>query len=241
LDQLRWKYKIQAYVEETANRARSKRFSVRHLEGQSRTGHPYPLNQIEIKGGDLASNVRVVVSPHVTQVYFSIDDVPDMEELGNIVENLGKVEYILNEVVIFASNETARFSIETEIPVLSVSMLMTREKLVAERNKALDKLREIILNQISLSFVDFTHGKIAHAKMRIDALLNELISMQRGLIQMAKEQGIKEAEKWESELNELALQSKRFEAELVFAQTPVEIGKILKRFWRDSLASNQTS
>lgn len=231
MDPLRWRFKIQAYVEETANHASGKRFLVRHLEGQSRTGQPYPLNQIEIKGEDLGSNVRVVVSPHVTQVYFYVEDIPGIEGLENIVRNLGEVEQILNEVVIFAPDEIAKFSVETEIPVLSVSMLMTRERVVSECNKALDKLEGIVLNEISLAFISFTRGKIVHAKKRIEVILNELIKGQRGLIQMAKEQGIKGAKKWEEELDKMVSTSRCLETELASAQSPAEIDEILKRYW----------
>jgi len=233
MDPLRWKYELQANVEQTGNHARSKGFSVRLFEGQSATyWQPYPLNQIEIKGGNLDPNVRVIVSSQVTQIYFSINDIPDIEELENIIGNLGEVEQILNEVVIFAPNETTRFSMETEIPVLSYSMLRTQQKLTVRFHEALEKLEGMVLNEIVQAFVSLTRGKIAYAWKRIEVFLHELVDLQRNLIQMAKEQGIKEAEKWKEELDKSISASRQLETELASAQSPIEVDRILKKYWK---------
>jgi len=148
--ELRWRFKIYVDVEETEWSARSKGFLVRQFEGQSRTNEEmYPLNQIKIEGWDLNPKVTVIVSPTVTQVYLHIEEVPEIEELENIVMNLGKVEQILNEVVVFTPNETTRFSMETEIPVMSVSMLKTQHMLREKLDGVFEKLFELILSEIS--------------------------------------------------------------------------------------------
>jgi len=232
---LQWKYKIQAYVEETASHAKNKKFSTVYLEGQSRTGHPFPLNQVEIKGGDLGSNVKVIVSPRVTQVYFFVNDISDMEELESIMGNLGEVEQILNEVVIFAPNETARFGIETEIPVMSYSMLKAQQKVLSKFHEAIDKLGELVLEEIVQAFIFLAKGKIGYGMKRIEVFLRELTKVQRNLIQWAKDQGIKEAEKWERELNEIISSSRRLENELASAKSPLEIENILEKYWASLL------
>lgn len=240
MDPLRWSYKIQVDIEKTEENARNKGFSVMCFEGQSRTlGEPFPLNQIEIKNGEFGSDTRVIVSPSVTQIYLSINDIPSIEELEHIVKHLEEVEQVLNDTVVFGLGETARFGRDTEIPILSVSMLKTQRKLGETFHKALDELQGIFLSEFVRAFVLLTRGEIAYGKKRLEVFLRELTKMERGLIQMAKEQGFKEAKKWEEELNRTLLTSKRFETELALARTPVEINMILKRYWRNILASNQ--
>jgi len=229
LDSLRWKYEVQTYVEETGSQARSRGFSVIYLEGQSRTGQLYPLNQVEIKGGDFDSDVRVVVGPQVTQIYFSIKEIPSMEGLEYILDNLEKVEQILNEVVIFAPNEIARFNMETKRPVMSIGMLKTQYMLKEGVNRALGMFYELVLKEISYANISLAQGKVLPLK-RLDVILSELIKIQRGLIQRAKEQGNEKAEKYEHELNEMILYSKRFEAELASAKSPAHIKKIIEKY-----------
>ena len=91
LGSLRWKYNVDSYVEDTQQRAREHGFSAFLSEGQSRTGSVYPLNQVELWGGNFDPRVRVVVSPHVTQIYFSVVDVPSIDELETVLNNLDKV------------------------------------------------------------------------------------------------------------------------------------------------------
>lgn len=229
MDPLRWQYKIQAYVEETGSQARSRGFSVIYLEGQSRTGQIYPLNQVEIKGGDFDSDVRVVVGPQVTQIYFSIKEIPSMEGLEYILDNLEKVEQILNEVVIFAPNEIARFNREIKRPVMSIGMLKAQYMVKEGVNRALGMFYELILKEISYANISLAQGKIVPLK-RLDVILSELIKIQRGLIQRAKEQGNEKAEKYEHEFNEMILHSKRFEAELASAKSPADIKKIIEKY-----------
>jgi hypothetical protein len=132
---LRWKYQLQVDIEDTRDFSRSKGFSVIELEGQSRRyNEPYPLNQIEIKGADLSSDVKVVVSPRSTQIYFSVDGVLGIKELENLLDNLGKVEQILNEVVVFFPNESVRFSMEARTPIMNDGMLKTWYMLKEELN-----------------------------------------------------------------------------------------------------------
>jgi hypothetical protein len=124
LDPLRWKYKIQVDVEETAKHARRKGFSVRLLEGQSRThGEPYPLNQIEIKGGgfEFLNVDKLIVGPHVTQLYKKNS------------QKLDEIDRILNDIVVFAPKETSRFGREIRMPVQTIRRLR-------ERKKAMEKL-----------------------------------------------------------------------------------------------------
>lgn len=228
MDPLRWRFKIRVDVEETGCLARSRGFSVYEFEGQSRTNEElYPLNQIEVKGWDLSSKVKVIVGPKVTQVYFYVENVPEINELENIVMNLGKVEQILNEVVVFAPDETARFSMETEIPVMSSGMLKTQYKLNEGFHRVLERFGGRVLNELVRAFVCLSQGKIGYAMKRMDALSSELLNFQRNLIQWAKEQGIAEAEKWESEL----LESERFEAELASARSPIELKNLLEKYW----------
>lgn len=228
MTELRWRYKLNVCIEETWQSACNSGFSVRMLEGQSRTNEElYPLNQIEIKGWDLSSKVKVIVSPTVTQVYFYIENIPEINELENIAMDLGKVEQILNEVVVFAPDETARFSMETKIPVTSPSMLKTECMLKEKIHRASERLYELVLSEISLAHILLAEGKIGYALKRMGALSSELLNFQRNLIQWAKEQGIAEAEKWEREL----LASERFEAELASARSPMELRNLLEKYW----------
>lgn len=184
---LQWKYEVQTYVEETGSQARNEGFSVIYLEGQSRTGQSFPLNQVEIKDGDFDSDVKVVVGPQVTQIYFSIEEAPSTEDLEFILDNLDKVEQILNEVVIFTPDEIARFNMETRKPVMSIGMLKTQHMLKEEVNKAFEMLYQLILSEISYAHISLAQGKDVSLK-RLNAILSELIKTERGLIQMAKEQ-----------------------------------------------------
>ena len=236
MDPLRWRFKIRVDVKETEYLARSKGLSAYEYEGQSRTNEePYPLNQIEIKGWDFNSNVKVTVSPTVTQIYFYIENMPEIEELENIVTNLGKVEQILNEVVVFAPDESTRFSMETEIPVMSISMLKTQCMLKEELNGIFERLYELVLREISHAHIFLAQGKMGYARKRLDVFLSELVNFQRGLIQMAKEQGLEEAEKWEEELNKSISTSKLLETELALAKSPAEIKRIMERYLRSLL------
>lgn len=201
---------------------------VNWLEGMSRTYKEfYPLNQIEIKGWDLDSKVKVVVSPTVTQIYFYIESTPEIVELENIVADLGKVEHILNEVVIFSPDETTRFSMETEIPVMSIGMLKTQDMLKEHFQKALYDFSELVLKELANSYILMAQGKVGYVMKRMNVLIKELMNSQRNLIQWAKEQGIEEAEKWESDL----LQSERFGAELASVRSPIELKNLLDKYW----------
>ena len=71
LGSLRWRYNIKTYVEDTGYQARERGLSVFFPEGETTTEKKYPLNQVELWGGDFDPNVKVVVSPSVTQIYFS--------------------------------------------------------------------------------------------------------------------------------------------------------------------------
>ena len=220
---------IQTYVEETAYKARSKGFSATFFEGQSRTGEPYPLNQIEITGDDFGSDVRVIVGPQVTQVYFSISDIPSIDEVENILDNLDQVEQILNEVVIFAPNEMAKYDMETKRPVMSLPMLKIQNMLNKEVNRALDMLNELVFREISHANVSWAKGNFVPPK-RLESLLGGLIKIERGLIQRAKEAGSDKAEKYELQLNEMIWQSKRFEAELASAKSRADIRKLIEKY-----------
>jgi len=223
--ELRWKFKINVNVEETGKRANNKGFFIRQLEGQSRTyEEPYPLNQIEIKGCDLGSKVKVVVSPTVTQVYFNVKDVSEISELENAIMDLVKVEEILNNVVVFTKNETARFSMETEIPVMSIGMLKAQHVLKERIHKAFEDLYELIFKEISLFSVLCIEGRISYAIARLDIFSNKLVDMLRELIQKAKEQGIMEAEKWEDKFLQ-------FEAELASARSPHEFEDLFAKYF----------
>jgi hypothetical protein len=228
---LRWRYRLHVDVEDTRDFSRSKGFSVRELEGQSRTfNDPYPLNQIEIKGADFGSNVKVVVSPRSTQIYFSINNLPEVKALENILDNLDKVEQILNEITIFFPDESVRFGIETRRSVMTDGMLKTWFMLKEELNKGYERLYDLILREASLVPIFLVQGKIGYAVSRLYVLSAELSRFQQDLIQLAKEQDIGEADKWESLLKEMTLESERFEAELASARTPVEFANIFDKY-----------
>ena len=221
--ELRWRFRINADVEETERLARSKGLSARPLEGQSRTNEElYPLNQVEIKGWNLTSNVKVIVSPTVTQVYFDIESC-GIEELENITVSLGKVERILNEVVVFAEDEAARFSMETEVPVMSIGMLKAQYALKEEVHRAVEGLYELMLKEVSLVPVFLAQGKIGYAISRLDTLSNGLVNMYHELIQRAKEQGFEEAAEWEA-------QSLQFEVELASARSPADFANLFGKY-----------
>jgi len=231
MDPLRWRFKINVDVEETGYVAESKGFSVHWLEGQSRTNEElYPLNQIEIKGWDLDSKVKVVISPRVTQVYFYLESTPGIVELENIVADLGKVEQIMNEVTVFSPNETARFSVETEIPVMSIGLLKTQDMLKEHLQKVLYDLTELFLKELTNCHILMAEGKIGYAMKRLESLSRELYNSQRSLIDWAKEQGIADAKKWESSL----LQLERFEAEVRSVRLPIDLKNLINKYWSSS-------
>lgn len=229
LGSLRWRYDVNTCVEQTGYNARKEGFSVYFPEGESRTGQYYPLNQVEIKGGIFSPEVKVVVGPNATQIYFSVIDVPSMDQLENILDNLDQVEQILNQVVVFTPNEVARFSSQTKRPVMSITMLKTQHMLNEGFNETLGKVTELAIKDFSLSCISLAQGKNVPPK-QLDAILSGLIKIQRDLIQRAKEQDDENAEKYERELNEMILYSKHFEAELASAKSRADIKKIIEKY-----------
>jgi hypothetical protein len=100
----------------------------------------------------------------------------------------------------------------------------------AERRTQYEKLYELIIREASLVPIFLVQGKIGYGIERLDALSRELTKFQHDLIQMAKEQGIEGADKWENLLNEMTLESKSFEAELASARSPIEFKNIFDKY-----------
>jgi hypothetical protein len=229
LGSLRWKYDVDTYVEDTGQRANEQGFSVSLSEGQTTTGNVYPLNQVKLWGGDFGSNVKVVVGPHVTQIYFSVIDVPSSEELETVLDNLDKIESILNEVVVFTPDETVRFSVKTRRPVMSISMLKTTKMLNGGFNDTIQKINELATKEFSKVIISLVQGKIA-SLTKLNSIISMLIRVQRETIRLAKEQGNENAEKYERELDKNILWSNRFNAEITLAKSQDEIRKIIEKY-----------
>jgi len=230
MDPLRWKYRIQVSVEETAKKTREKGFSVRFLEGQSRTfGVPYPLNQIEIKSDRFGSNVKVIVGNKVTQIYVSSSDEPTIGDLEKIVDRLDNVENILNQVVTFSDNETGRYNAKTRKPVMSVMMLKMKKMVSDGLDDLIQAMFQLFLKEFSRVQMLLLQGKIV-PQNDLHFMLNEMVKTQRGLIQIFKEQGNDQLEKYERELDETIAYTNRFTDEIRSAKSQREINKIIKKY-----------
>ena len=230
MDPLRWRYRIQVSVEETAYRMKEEGFVVIFLEGQSRTfGEPYPLNQIDIKSEIFGSNVKVKVGPNVTQVYFALNDEPTIDDLEEIVANLEKVENILNQNVKFSDNETSRYNEKTRKPVMSVTMLKMKKMLSDGFDDIIQAMSQLYFKEFSRSLMLLAQGKIVPSD-DLHCMFNEMVKTQRGLIQIFKEQGNDQLEKYERELDETVSYTNRFTDEIRSAKSQREINEIIKKY-----------
>jgi hypothetical protein len=82
----------------------------------------YPLGQIEVKGGAFeVLNTKIVVGPHVIQVYKK-DDIYDTD----------KIDDILRAIVVCAKGETASLGKENRTEVQTISLLKLKSKLINE-------------------------------------------------------------------------------------------------------------
>ena len=130
----RLRYCIHVDVEETIHRAEKRGFLCRLLEGQPKNkrgkngwGENYPLNQYEIKGGELPSNVKIHIAPKATQIFFFGSEITkpsnfDVEEFERfldcmepIVYDLERTEKIMNEIAVFVTDEQNRFGLSTRM------------------------------------------------------------------------------------------------------------------------------
>lgn len=221
MEPLRWKYEISIDVDETAENARSKGFSVKNLEGQSRRiGALYPLGQIEIKGGKFEHlDVQLIlVGPRVTQLY----------KKGT--QNLDEVDHILNDIVVFASGETSRFGKEARIEICTSSMLKERHKLIMKILRLKEERRRESERESAYIFANFSGEEL---QRRTNESLQKEINQAEHLIQKMKEMGIKEAVEKEKRLNEIKANLKRWETERASARSEIELSKILLRQERE--------
>lgn len=201
---IRWKYNLKVDVEETESNAKKQGFEARLLEGESRTYHQhYPLNQVKISGGNLSPNMKVHVGPNVTQVYYYIESHPTLETLEKMVSDVEIAERILNYTIIFAPDEIARFGKATAKPVESVSMLKLQTNLRDGFNKTLDEFERIFMCEIDKILFDATQGRTLFAANRIKALLDELTRFYKEIVNLAREWGLSEAEKWDEDLKKI--------------------------------------
>ena len=77
-----WTYNLKADVEETESNAKAQGFEARLYESVTKNfSHHFPMNQVEVSGGNLSPNIKVHVGPNVTQIYYSIDSPSTLDSL----------------------------------------------------------------------------------------------------------------------------------------------------------------
>jgi hypothetical protein len=215
----RWRYKIQIDVEGTRKNAEGDGFSCRPLEGQPKNkkgkngwGEPYPLNQYEITGGRLPSNSKINIAPRATQIFFFGYEIPKPEnadvkefervlnQIEPIIDDLEKTEAIMNDLAAFVPGEEKRFGLSSRILVKVPSMYRLIQSMKDMSQQVMDTLMDIVWGQIEKASTEMFQGQFYFARKRIEAMLNEMVSFQQNLINMAKEWNDPRAEKWEAEL-----------------------------------------
>ena len=201
---IRWKYDLEAYVEETASNAKTQGFEARLYESVTKNfSHHFPMNQVEISGGNLSPNIKVHVGPNVTQIYYSMDSPSTLDTLERIVSDVDSAERILNCTVIFAPEETARFGKDTSKPVMSISTLKLRSNLKDGFDKILNELERSYMCEIEKILYVAVQGQPFLAQRRLEDLLEHLKQFYSEIVKMAREQGFPEADKWEEELRKM--------------------------------------
>jgi len=201
---IRWTYDLKVDVEETEKNSKTQGFEVRLLEGETKNFvQHYPLNQVKISGGDLSPNIKVHVGPNVTQIYYSIESSLTLDYLERMVSDVESAERILNCVVVFAPDETARFGKETSKPVKSTSMLKLQINLKDGFSRILEEWQRSYMCEIDQILSIAFQGQPFLAQQRLNGLLNDLTSFYLEIVKMARDQGLPEADKWDEELKRL--------------------------------------
>lgn len=201
---IRWKYHLRVDIEETECNAKAQGFETRLLEGETKNFRQhYPLNQVKISGGKLSPNLKVHVGPNVTQIYYYIEAPSTLEILKKMVSDVESAERILNYTVVFAPDETARFGKDESKPIMSTSMLTLQIGLGGIFNKILDELGRKYMCEIEKSLFDAVQGRPFLAEKRLTAMLDELTRFYREIVNIAREQGSPDADRWEEELDRI--------------------------------------
>src|SRR5208283_5294365 len=108
-------------VEQTAISAKKNGLTAIQLYGQSRTHHEeYPLPQIRLVGQSFDPRLKIQVSPTTTEVFFEAENPFQMNEIEKVLCAVEDAERTLNLAVVFSSDETRRFGLETKKPIPSI-------------------------------------------------------------------------------------------------------------------------
>jgi len=112
------RYDVSVAVDETAEKAMKHGFSVRYLEGQSRSGRDYYLRQLEIKLDILGA--KSIVSPTKIQVFW--DDFDKLDE----------IESVLQEIIVPIEGSEANISEETRVHIPTMYQIQERLRRILE-------------------------------------------------------------------------------------------------------------
>ena len=201
---IRWKYDLKAYVEETESNAKAQGFEAKLYESMTKNfSHHFPMNQVEISGGNLSPNITVHVGPNVTQIYYSIESPSTLDTLERMISDVDSAERILNYTIVFAPGETTRFGKDTSKPVMSTSTLKLQINLKDGFSKILDEFERSYMCEIDKIFFDAVQGQPFLAQQRLKALLDNLTGFYAEIVKMARDQGLPEADRWEEELKKI--------------------------------------
>jgi hypothetical protein len=202
LANLRWNYRIKSQLEESKEEAIKQGFDAFWLFGTSKTGNEYPLNQLKIKGGALSSKIKIHVSSNATQLYYYVKGSITFDDLSIILLEKENAEKILNEIIVFAPDESKRFEIETAKPVESLAMLKMEKRLHELLDQALDAYGNAAIEQGMNSLLTGIRGNLPLASTQIRDLIDELASFGRKLIEEARKSGDPYASQFERDFNE---------------------------------------
>jgi hypothetical protein len=225
----RFRYRIHVNVEETKLKAEKHGFFCRLLEGQPKNkrgkngwGEHYPLNQYEIKGGELPSNTKIHVAPKVTQIFFFGNEIPkpsnaDVNEFERFLDrmepflnDLERTEKIMNDVAVFVPDEQNRFCLSTRIYARVPGNYRMIQGLKETYKQILDELMNKYWTEIEKAYTEMLRGETYFARRRLDALIGEANFFLQNLINMAKEWNEPRAEQWEEELKKSMASPLRF-------------------------------
>ena len=191
-------------MEETESVAKAQGFQARLLEGETKNYvQHYPLNQVKISGGNLSPNIKVHVGPNVTQIYYYLKSPSTFNALERMVSDLENAETILNYTIVFAPDETGRFGKDTIKPVMSWNMLKLQISLKDGFNKFLDEFERGWMRELEKCLLDVAHGQPFLAQRRLDDLLDELTRFYMEIVEMAREQGLPQVDKWDEDLKKI--------------------------------------
>ena len=200
---LRWNYRIRSQLDDTKEKAIKQGFEAFWLYGTSKTCNEYPLNQVKIKGGALSSKIQVHVSPNATQLYYYIKGSINLDDVEFILSEKEAAERILNEIIIFTSDETKRFSVKTAKPVESLAMLKLVRRLSELFNEAITTFASNAI-QLGMNTLEAgLRGNMPLASTQIEELMDGMASLIRELIDEAKKSGDPTALKLEHDFNEM--------------------------------------